>query len=189
MKLKHLIFVLLPVLLAACAEEPSVKEKEIYAVKNIGMLSTTEYTVGKIVKLTDKSDWMKLKWGDRKILMSCKAKVKAGVDLSKIIDKDIQAKGKRIEITLPAPEIVSFEMDPDQIRTEMTDVNGMRSDFTQDEKNRIMQLGEQAIRKEMEALNILKDAENNAKAFLTDFYKELGFEEVIIHGTSENKRD
>jgi len=188
MKIKHLLYGLLFSLLASCGEDKKIEEKEIFEVKNIGMLSTTEYTVGKVVKLSDNKEWYK--WGDRKILMSCKAKIKAGVNMNEILDKDIKAEGKRIEITLPPPQIVSFEMDPDLIRTEMVDVNGFRANFTQEEKNRVMQLGEKAIREDLKKLNILNDAEKNAKAFLTDFYKELGFEEVIIHGTTnEVSRD
>ena len=187
MKLLYLYTTFFLGLLTACSNDSPVKEKEIYEVKNIGMLSTTEYTVGKIVQLSDKGEWYT--WGDRKILMSCKARIKAGINMSAIRDGDIVANGKRIEITLPAPEIVSFEMDPDEIRTEMVDVNGFRAPFTQAEKNKIMQLGEQSIRKDMTALNILNDAEKNAKAFLNDFYTELGFEEVIIHGTKQAKTD
>lgn len=173
-------------LLTACGTDDSpAKESEVFEVRSIGTLSTSEYTVGKIIKLDDKGDWWK--WGDRKILISCKAKIKAGVNLNKIKDSDILVDGKRIEIQLPEPEIISFEMDPDQIRTEMTDVNGFRSDFSQADKNKILQLGEKAIRKDLRQLSILSDAEANAIAFLKDFYKTLGFEEIIIHGTEQDK--
>jgi hypothetical protein len=173
-------------LMTACGTDDSpAKESEVFEVRSIGTLSTSEYTVGKIIKLDDKGDWWK--WGDRKILISCKAKIKAGVNLNKIKDSDILVDGKRIEIQLPEPEIISFEMDPDQIRTEMTDVNGFRSDFSQADKNKILQLGEKAIRKDLRQLSILSDAEANAIAFLKDFYKTLGFEEIIIHGTEQDK--
>lgn len=175
-------------LLTACGTDDSpAKESEVFEVRSIGTLSTSEYTVGKIIKLDDKGDWWK--WGDRKILISCKAKIKAGVNLNKIKDSDILVDGKRIEIQLPEPEIISFEMDPDQIRTEMTDVNGFRSDFSQADKNKILQLGEKAIRTDLRQLSILSDAEANAIAFLKDFYKTLGFEEIIIHGTEQDKGD
>jgi hypothetical protein len=172
--------------LFSCDDAP-VNETEIYEVRRIGTLSTTEYTVGKIVKLDDRGEWYK--WGQRKILMSCKARIKAGVNLSNIKDKDITVRGKRIEIQLPPPEIVSFEMNPDEVKTEMQDISGLRADFSQSEKNRIMRLGEKSIRKDLQQLNILRDAETNAIAFLTDFYRQLGFEEIIIHGTEKTQRD
>jgi hypothetical protein len=173
--------------LFSCGEDESAKKHEIYEVRQIGMLATSEYTVGKIIKLNDEGEWYK--WGDRKILMSCKAKIKAGVDLTKLQDKDFKVNGKRIEIQLPPAEIVSFEMNPDKVRTEMEDISGLRADFTQVEKNEILRLGEQSIKKDIGQLRILKDAETNAIAFLTDFYKTLGFEEISIYGTEQAKRD
>lgn len=174
--------------LTSCgSDDAPVSESEIYEVRQIGRLSTTEYTVGKIIRLDDKGEWYK--WGERKILMSCKARIKAGVDLGSIRDEDITVRGKRIEIQLPPPEIISFEMNPDEVKTEMQDISGLRADFSQSEKNRIMRLGEKSIRKDLQKLHILRDAETNAIAFLTDFYKELGFEEIIIHGTEKTQRD
>src|SRR5690606_36117880 len=95
-----------------------VPKAEVYEIRNIGELSTTEYTVGKIVKLDDKAEeWYK--FGDRKLLIHCKAKIKAGVDLSKIKDGDIKVSGNTIEITLPPAKITTFSKDPNIIRTEI----------------------------------------------------------------------
>lgn len=173
-------------LLFSCGED-EVKKTEIFEIRQIGTLSTTEYTLGKIVKLDDEGEWYT--FGDRKMLISCKAKVKAGVDLSKIKDEDIKINGKKIEISLPAAEITSFDMDPKLMKTEMVEVTGFRFQFTQEETNAILKKGETAIRKEMKDLNILNDAEKNATIFIKDFYKQLGFEEVIVHGKQEDKRD
>lgn len=172
---------------ASCGidDEPA-RNSEIYEIRSIGTLSTSEYTVSKIIKLNDKGDWYA--WGDRKILISCKAKIKAGVNLNRLAPEDIKAEGKKITIELPEAEIISFEMNPDQIKTEMVDVNGFRANFSQKEKNHILQLGEKSIRKDLKQLNILQDAETNAIVFLTDFYKNLGFEEIIIHGKKQDKR-
>jgi hypothetical protein len=187
MKLFGIFFAFVLVLSSCGNDDAPVSETEIYEVRKIGTLSTTEYTVSKIIKLDDKGEWYK--WGQRKILMSCKARIKAGVNLNNLKDKDITVRGRRIEIQLPPPEIVSFEMNPDEVTTEMQDISGFRADFSQTEKNRIMRLGEKSIRKDLQQLNILRDAETNAIAFLTDFYKGLGFEEIIIHGTEKIQRD
>lgn len=176
----------LPFFLLSCKNDPPVKESEIYEVRNIGTLSTTEYTVGKVVKLSDEAEWYK--YGDRKILMSCKARIKAGIDLTEIKDGDIKTDGTTIEIQLPEPKIVSFEMDPRLVRTEMEEINGLRSSFSQEEKNKIMQLGEKAIRRDLEKLDMLDKASDNAKKFLREFYEQLGFEEVIIHDRKKGKR-
>ncbi|AEA42821.1 DUF4230 domain-containing protein [Fluviicola taffensis] len=174
-------------LLTSCGDENEVQQTEVYQIRSIGTLSTTEYTLGKIIKWNDEGEWYK--FGDRKILLSCKATVKAGVNLNSIKDSDIQIEGKKITIQLPPPEIVSFVMNPDLIRTEMTDVSGFRSDFSQVDKSKVLQKGEESIRKDLRKLNILNEAERNAKTFITDFYKNLGFEQVIVHETPKDKRN
>lgn len=174
-------------ILAACGNDRDIPETEVYQIRSIGTLSTTEYTLGKVIKWNDEGEWYT--FGDRKILLSCKARVKAGINLNAIKDSDIAIKGKQLTIQLPPPEIVSFEMDPEWIRTEMTDVNGFRSDFSQLDKSKVLQKGEESIRKDLQKLHILEEAEQNAKRFIVDFYKNLGFEQVIVHETPKDKRN
>ncbi|WP_343637054.1 DUF4230 domain-containing protein [Fluviicola sp.] len=186
--MKNWLFLsLMLLMLASCGDEKEVHETEIYQIRAIGTLSTMEYTLGKVIHWDDKGEWYT--FGDRKILLSCKAVVKAGVNLGAIKESDIEVKGNQITIQLPPPEIVSFEMDPDLVRTEMTDVNGFRSDFSQVDKSKVLQKGEESIRKDLKKLNILDEAEQNAKIFIIDFYKNLGFEQVIVHETPKDKRN
>lgn len=186
--MKNWLFLsLITLLLTSCGEEKEVRETEIYEIRSIGTLSTTEYTLGKVIHWNDEGEWYA--YGDRRILLSCKARVKAGVNLNAIKESDIAVDGKKITIQLPPPEIVSFEMDPDLVRTEMTDVNGFRSDFSQVDKSKVLQKGEESIRKDLKKLNILDEAEQNAKIFIVDFYKNLGFEQVIVNETPKDKRN
>ena len=182
MKFAWHIFVVV-ILALSCSEEKQVDPDSVYEIRNIGQLSTSEYTVGKIVKL-DKTGEEWYKFGERRILISCKAKIKAGIDLSKLSKDDIKVKGKTIEINLPPAEITSFTMDPKFIHTEMESVSGFRDQFTQQEKNDFLQQGEEAIKEDINQTSILKDAEENAKTFVEDFYKEMGFEKVIVKSES-----
>lgn len=176
--MKYLIPVILSLFIFSCSEEAQLPEPDVYQIKDIGILATSEYTLGKVIKLSDPPEWYKL--GDRKILISTKAKVKTGCDLSQLKEGDIEVIGNKIKITLPNVSLTSFEMNPDDIRTEMKNISGFRSDFSQEEVNKILKLGEQAIRAEVMKTNILKDAEENTKEFITNFYKDLGFEDVIV---------
>ena len=172
-------------MLGSCGEqEKEIVQNEVYSLREIGVLGTTEYTLSKVIHWNDES-WFK--FGDRKILISCRATVKAGIDLKKMKDSDFLIKGKRIEVTLPQAELLSFEMDPDDIHTEAIDVSGFRQGFSQDEKMKVLQKGEEAILKDIRSLHILDEAERNAAEFIRDFYKSQGFEEVIVHENAENK--
>ena len=179
--MKYTLFILLLIagLITSCGEDTKSPPKaDIYEVKNIGLLSTSEYTIGKIIKLNDPPEWYKV--GDRKLLISCKAKIKAGVDLKKIQEGDIIVKGNTITIILPSAEITSFTMDPKLTHTEMESVSGLRQDFSQSEKNHFMRQGEASIKRDMKETKILEDAEDNAATFLRDFYKQMGYEKVIV---------
>ncbi len=189
---KVTIYIILFVLITACSSSEKPAD-EVYKIRDIGQLSTTEYTVGKIIKVDDSNydltefeweEWTKLpklpQYGDRRILISCKSKVKAGVDLSKIQDGDIKVIGSTIEIKLPPAEITSFSMDPRSVRTQMEDLSGYTDRFTEEEKTSFLKQGEEAILEDIGEYGILEDANNNAEAFLIDFYKQLGFEKVVV---------
>lgn len=176
--MKFLLPFILVFFFIGCSEEPQLPELDVYQIRDIGILATSEYTLGKVIKLSDPPEWYKL--GDRKILISTKAKVKAGCDLSKLNEGDIEVVGSKIKITLPGVTLTSFEMNPEDVRTEMKNISGFRTDFSQEEVNKILKLGEQAIRAEVMKTDILKDAKENTTEFIVNFYKDLGFEEVIV---------
>lgn len=164
-------------LLFACEEKTA--KTDVYQIRNIGQLATTEYTIGKIIKLKDEGPWYKL--GDRSLLMSCKAKVKAGIDLSQVSKDDISVNGNGITVNLPAAQILSLDMDPNLVKTEMEDVNGLRQPFSQQEKNEALSQGEKSIRANMGSTNILPMAERNAELFVKDFYTQLGFKNIVVN--------
>lgn len=176
--MKYILLIFFPFLLFSCAGEQKEAKTDVFAIRNLGQLATCEYTIGKIIRSKDNKEWYK--FGDRNILMSCKAKVKAGIDFAKIKEKSILIDGTDIQITLPKSEILSLTMDQDQIKTEMVDVNGFRQSFSQEEKNQILVLGEKSIRGNLYQTSILHDAQKNAAQFVRDFYKDLGFKNVLI---------
>lgn len=175
-------------MLMSCDEtDDNIRNVEIYSIKDIGVLSTCEYTISKVIELKDRASWYK--FGDRDILMSCKAKIEAGVRLDELKNEDIKVDGKRIKILLPYPEILSFDMDPQSIKTELESVNGLRSTFSQEEKNNILRQGEESIKANMGRTQILKQAKENARVFIENFYKELNFEEVIIEFKKPHEKE
>ena len=55
---------------------------------------------------------------------------------------------------------------------------GMRSDFSNEELNQIQIMGEEDIRKKIDELGILKEATQNSKSFLNNWFKLLGFKTI-----------
>ena len=77
--MKKLIGIAALLLLSSCGNslEQTAKEK-LGTLTEMAELGTVEYTITKIIKASDKAFYT---IGDRKILFSCSATMKAGVDL------------------------------------------------------------------------------------------------------------
>lgn len=168
---------LLFLLLFACRQKPAPADM-LLQLKDLSELATVEYTVSKIIKASDDQQWYTV--GDRKILLSCKARVKAGIDLSRLEVSDIRVDGKTIRLQLPAAQVLSVTVPPEEIRLEYEDVGLFRSDFSAAERQALLAQGEAQIRRQVAATTITRDAETQASLVLGNFFRGLGFETVQI---------
>jgi hypothetical protein len=173
----RVFFFLFLITAISCQRRPDPKDM-VLQLRELNELATVEYTVSKIVKASDDQTWYK--FGDRKILMSCKAGVKAGIDLDKIGPEDIRISGQSISLELPPAEILSVNIRPEDIRTEFEEVGLFRSDFSAAERNQLMAQGEAQIRKQVASTDILRSAETQSSLVLGNFLRSLGFTEVKI---------
>ena len=57
----------------------------------------------------------------------------------------------------------------------------MRSDFSAEERNNLLQQGEEDIRKDIVNIGILNDAETNAADFFKAMLSQMGFETVTVN--------
>ncbi len=171
------LFLLATILIFGCQEKKSAVDA-VMQLKELSELATVEYTITKIIKASDDQTWYKI--GDRKILMSCQATVKAGIDLSQLKSEDVSINGDEITLTLPRATIQSLNIKPEDIRTEFQEVGLFRSDFTAAERNQLMAQGEAQIRKNMASTDILRTAESNASLFIGQFLRQLGYQKVDI---------
>lgn len=142
-------------------------------------LGTVEYTISKIIKANDNAFYT---FGDRKILFSCKATMKAGIDLASFSPDSIQLDkaNKKVIIRLPQPKVLSFNMPAEDIRLEYQKVGALRSDFTTENRNELLKQAEEAIIADACNLGILKDAEDNAIAFFKALLAQVGFEDIEV---------
>jgi hypothetical protein len=174
-------WIVLIILLYSCQN----KEKqlnEVFALREMSELATVEYTVTKIVKASDDQTWYK--FGDRKILMSCKASIKAGIDLSQITEANVKIDGKQIEMVLPRAHVISLNMKPEDIRVEYQETGFFRDKFATEERDDLMKQGETQIRNSTEAMGVLQTAETNATLVMSNYLKSLGYQKINIRYTS-----
>ena len=119
--------------------------------------------------------------GDRKILMSCEAHIKAGIDMSAINNNSFKIDGKSIEVNLPQPKIISFSMPAEAIKTEYEEVGLFRDKFKTQDRDVLAAQAEQQIRNSVDSLGILNQAKANTAAFVANFLKRLGYENISIN--------
>ena len=159
------------------------KEKtEVLALKEMSELATVEYIVTKIVRADDNQTWYKV--GNRKILMSCEASIKAGIDFSQIGEEDVSIDGKSISMVLPKAHMISMNIKPEDVRVEYTETGFFRDDFSATERDALLAQGERQINNSVEALGVLAAAETNASLFISNYLKTLGYDRINIRFSS-----
>ena len=169
--------------LPGCRERAAVEDtvqREIEAITAMKQLSLVEYRVSKIIKADDEGAWYKI--GERKILLSCTAYLKAGIDLATFgpDDVDVDWTGKRVSVTIPHATLLSLDMPASEIRQEYDHVTMLRQSFTAEERNALLRQGEKQIRDSVPSLGILEKADENARRFFESVFQKMGFEFVEV---------
>ena len=168
--------------ISACQKKKHL-HNTFLAIKKTGQFVTAEYTLSKIVKASDDKTWYKI--GDRKILMSMEAHLKAGIDFQTIDENNFNQDGSTLAVTLPPAQIFSLNIPPEKIKLEYQHIDILRDEFSAAEREGLLAQGEMQIRKLADSLKILKTAEENATLFLEQLLKQSGYEKVKITFTSK----
>ena len=169
-------------MLQGCSQpgRDEILREEIESITAMKQLGVVEYRVRKIIKADDQGEWYKI--GDRKILLSCTAYLKAGIDLSSFSADDIEVDrltGK-VTVSLPHATLLSLDMPASEIRQEYDQVTLFRSEFSVQERNDLLRQGERQIRRSVPSLGILPKAEENARKFFESVFYKLDFTSVEV---------
>ncbi len=176
------VLLLTALMLPGCSERATedTTQREIEAISQMRELSLVEYRVRKIVKANDEGEWYKI--GDRKILLSCTAYLKAGIDLSGFSAEnvDINRLDGSVTVTVPHAKLLSLDMPASEIREEYDHVTMLRHSFSAEERNALLRQGEKQIRSSVPSLGILEKAEENARRFFESVFTKMGFTSVEV---------
>ena len=174
--MRLLTLIIIMSLLFSCKKKNNINE--VFALREMSELATVEYMVTKIIRASDDQTWYKI--GDRKILMSCEASVKAGIDMSAIKEENISIEGKSISLVLPKAHLISVNMKPENIKVEYQETGLFRSNFSAGERDQLMAQGEAQIKRSVDSLGIIQTAETNASLFISNYLKQLGYNRIHI---------
>src|SRR3954469_11580176 len=161
------------------------KEKErdlpstILAIQQTGKLATAEYTLTKIIRASDDQTWYKM--GDRKILMSCEAHLKAGVDLQQINKNNFAVENdSTIIVTLPHAQLLSVDIPPNKIQVAYQDIGVLRDPFSAAEREQLLAQAERQIKGLAASLGIMQTAEANAITYMQHLLQQAGYKNVSV---------
>jgi hypothetical protein len=182
-RIRTALLAVLLVLLTACSRGPSLQQQvmqRLSVLSRTAELGTVEYTVRKAVRARDEGDWFKI--GNRRILFSCTAYIKAGINLERLpLDKIVVDETTRsVSLVLPHATVLSINLPPEEIRLEYEDVTGFRQKFSDQERQALLKQGERDIVRDIPSLGILAEAEQNALEFFRPMLEQMGFENVQI---------
>ena len=161
-----------------CNKPPGSEKEILISLTEMSDLATVEYTVTKIIKANDNKTWFKI--GNRKILMSCEAHIKAGVDLSNISNKDFTIDGNEIKLQLPQPKVISLSIPAETIKVEFEDISLFRDAFKTFERDKLASQAEVQIRNSVDSLGILDQAKINTALFVNNLLVRLGYQKITI---------
>jgi hypothetical protein len=173
-----ILFCLISLFTISCSNKEKETKKRVLMIKDLAELGTVEYNISKVIRVSDDQTWYK--FGNRKILFSCEAILKAGVDLSKLTENDITFENNEITIRLPKAKLLYLNMAPDKIEEEYNEVSFTRFSFTNEEKDGFLVQGEKSILEAIPSIGILEAAEKNAKQLFASWLAQSNFNSVNI---------
>ncbi|MBP6098720.1 MAG: DUF4230 domain-containing protein [Candidatus Levybacteria bacterium] len=145
----------------------------------LSRLETASFTIEKIIDSESSGNvFQKLLFGD-KILLIANGNVIAGIDFIGIEEKDVVVEGKKIQVSLPPPQI--FLASLDNTKTKVYDrKSGLLSGGNDNLESEARATAEQSIREAACSSGILDMASDNARKQITSFLSSLGFVEITI---------
>ncbi|MDF9800769.1 hypothetical protein OKW21_006032 [Catalinimonas alkaloidigena] len=167
--------------LSACQQDK--RGLVVGKIQNASDLATTEFTVDKIVHgtKTRKLSWF-IKLSEARFLAYSQAKIKSGIDLSKIEQEDIVIEGKRISLQLPPVEVINFSYPPSSFVEDslISDTRAFLNTISIEDQEEFFRQAELDIRSNLEYMGIVETTQEHTRTLLRQLLKALDYEEIYI---------
>jgi len=154
-------------------------------VQTLSQLVTVKYVMEKVVilEIPPGSTLGKMFAGESRVLLLAHGIVKGGIDLGRLEPRDLEISGKKVIIRLPPAQITDAYLDEKQTRVIERKTGGLWPFDNKDFDNK--DLEQTARRQAVDDIGraarnsgILTDADERARAQLTNLFLQLGFEQV-----------
>lgn len=151
-------------------------------IQNASDLATTEFVIDKIVFGTKTKRLAFFKINEASFMAYSQAKVKAGIDLSKIRESDIRIDGNKIHLKLPSIEVINFSYPPASFVEDSLISNPkifLNKINIRDQED-FFRLAELDIRENLQYMGIVKTTQNHTRQMFNVLLGSLGYEEIYI---------
>jgi hypothetical protein len=159
------------------APKPTVT---IASIRAAAELATVEYqAVAEVPNERVPDDFRQYLGVKERILLIAYGDVKAGFDLSKLRQEDLWTDGSRVQLHLPAPEILSTSIDFERTHV----VYYQKSLLVQhdpDLDRETLETAQQAVRQAAVEANVLANSAKYGQLFFENFLHSLGFTDVQV---------
>lgn len=151
-------------------------------IQNASDLATTEFVIDKIVFGTKTKKLALLKISEASFMAYSQAKVKAGIDLSKINEADIKIEGTKIHLQLPPIEVINFSYPPASFVEDslISDPKVFLNKINIRDQEEFFRLAELDIRENLRYIGIVRTTQNNTRQLFQVLLSSLGYEEIYI---------
>jgi len=147
----------------------------------MGRLITADQNFSVWLVYEDKPKWWPFPFWNNKIILFAVGRVNAGIDLTKLRDKDLKVSSTHVEITLPPPEIFgdpNLDLEQTQV-LEGSTFNPVNVDWNK--MISALQDAETAILKKATETELLAKARQNAETRIELLLRQMGATDVIIN--------
>lgn len=152
----------------------------ISSIRAAAELATVEYqAVAEVPNERVPDDFRQYLGVREQILLIAYGEVKAGFDLSKLREGDLWTDGTRVQLHLPAPEILSSSIDFERTHV----VYYQKSLLVEHDPalgQETLDIAEDAVRKAAMEADVLENAAKYGQLFFENFLRSLGFTEVQV---------
>ncbi|MCH6236441.1 DUF4230 domain-containing protein [Cognataquiflexum rubidum] len=157
-------------------------------IQNASDLATTEFVIDKIVFGTKTQKLAMLKISEASFMAYSQAKVKAGIDLSKIREADIRIEGTKIHLELPPIEVINFSYPPASFVEDslISDPKVFLNKINIRDQEEFFRLAELDIRENLRYIGIVRTTQNHTRQLFQVLLGSLGYEEIYISFKSDD---
>jgi len=145
-------------------------------------LVSTEYTIDKVVFGTKTKNILWVKFNESQFMAYSQAKIKTGIDLSKILEEDIIITGTKIQLRLPPVEVINFSYPPSSFVEDslISDPNVFLNNINIHDQEEFFRMAELDIRNNLKYMGMVKATQDHTRKMFNMLLGGLGYEEIYI---------